>query len=137
MRGDAEGQVAMLHLRGERRRRNLSVLRPLPEDPQVKWLMLAACAGEKPSLFDFMTYPEASEALRICGNCRFTVECMDLVKPSKSSFDGVAAGVVWRNGYRVRPDNSTREDRLLRLRGEDAAATGVPEIYGQGTLPFD
>jgi hypothetical protein len=103
----------------------------------MMWLHAAACAGEKPDLFDFFTYPEASEALRICGNCEYTSQCMEWVRPNKSSFDGVAAGVVWRNGYRVRPDNSTREDRLLRLRGEDARGPEVPEIYGQGTLPFD
>jgi hypothetical protein len=39
-----------------------------------------------------------------------------MVRPSKSFYDGVAGGVVWRNGYVVRKDNSTREDRLLRNR---------------------
>jgi WhiB family redox-sensing transcriptional regulator len=105
----------------------------------MTWLMLAACAGEEPSTFDHYTFPEAQEALRICSHCRFVADCMDWVKPNKSFFDGVAAGVVWRNGYRVRADNSTREDRILmRRRGElDAAATKISEVHGQRTLPFD
>lgn len=128
----------MLTVWGQRQRWDGGVLPALPAGTPMKWLSLAACVGEKPALFDHVTYPEASEALRICGHCRYTSECMELVRPSKSSFDGIAAGVVWRNGYRVRPDNSTREDRLLRLRGEDAeSATAISEIYGQGTLPFD
>jgi WhiB family redox-sensing transcriptional regulator len=106
----------------------------------MKWLPLAACTGESPDLFDQFTFPAAYEALRICSHCRFTSECMDWVRPSKSFFDGVAAGVVWRNGYRVRSDNSTREDRIIERRmgiGEHGDTTGVSEIYGQGTLPFD
>lgn len=105
----------------------------------MKWLALAACSGEDPRVFDHVTFPAAREALRICANCRCVSECMDWVRPSKSFFDGVAAGVVWRNGYRVRADNSTREDRIIRKRmGErDEQTTVVPEIHGQGTLPFD
>lgn len=106
----------------------------------MKWLYLTACSGEDPALFDHYTFPAASEALRICSHCRFVSECMDWVRPSKSFFDGVAAGVVWRNGYRVRGDNSTREDRIIQRRmgiGDDDTATAIPEIHGQGTLPFD
>lgn len=104
----------------------------------MTWLALAACAGEDPSVFDHKTFPEAGEGLRICGNCRVVVECMEWVRPGKSGFDGVAAGVVWRNGYKVRADNSTREDRLLLLRGEHVPdPTPIPEIHGQRTLPFD
>jgi len=125
-------------LRQGRRER---VLPSLHAGALVKWLPLAACTGEDPSLFDHYKFPAAREALRICGNCRFTDECMDWVRPNKSYFDGVAAGVVWRNGYRVRPDNSTREDRFLRIRMEKGEhvdpATFVPEIHGQRTLPFD
>lgn len=107
----------------------------------MKWLQRAACAGEDPALFDYYVFPEAREALRICGNCRFVEECLTWVRPNKSFYDGVAAGIVWRNGYRVRPDNTTREDRLLRIRferGEDVEYNyGISKIYGQGTLPFD
>jgi len=74
----------------------------------------AACVGADPGLFDDTTYPNALVALAYCQQCPVTEVCMDIVRPSRSSFDGVAAGVVWRNGYRVRRDNSTREDRLRR-----------------------
>jgi hypothetical protein len=104
----------------------------------MKWIHSAACAGSDPIMFDHYMYPQAIAALTICGTCKFTVECVEWVKPNKSFFDGVAGGVVWRNGYRVRPDNTTREDRFIRLRGEKIAdPTPIPEIYGQRTLPFD
>ena len=106
----------------------------------MRWLELASCTGEDPALFDHYTFPEASEALRICSHCRVVQECMDWVRPSKSFYDGVAAAVVWRNGYRVRGDNSTREDRIISRRmgiGENNADTVISEIHGQGTLPFD
>ena len=107
----------------------------------MKWLPLAACAGEDPALFDQYLFPQAKEALRICGNCRVVEECLNWVRPNKTWCDGVAAGVVWRNGYRVRVDNSTREDRFIRIRnekGENAEnAAPVPGLHWQGTLPFD
>lgn len=77
-------------------------------------LSAAACVGADPALFDGYTYPQAHLALTYCERCPVRQQCMDMVRPSKSFFDGVAAGIVWRNGYRVRPDNSTREDRLRR-----------------------
>lgn len=104
------------------------------------WLEDARCVGRDPQLFDFYVFPQAKEALGHCNLCKVTSQCLDWVKPQKSHFDGVAGGIVWRNGYRVRADNSTREDRIIRskqLRGEDVEATDVPEIYGQRTLPFD
>lgn len=77
-------------------------------------LSVAACVGADPALFDDCTFPQAQLALTFCERCPVTQQCIDMVRPSKSFFDGVAGGVVWRNGYRVRPDNSTREDRLKR-----------------------
>lgn len=74
----------------------------------------AACAGANPALFDCTTFPDAQKALAYCGRCAILVACMEWVRPSKSYYDGVAAGIVWRNGYKVRPDNSTREDRMRR-----------------------
>jgi len=81
-------------------------------------LSAAACVGVEPSVFDHNRYPEASLALHYCQQCSVVEQCLAIVRPSKSNFDGVAGAVVWRNGYRVRPDNSTREDRLLAKRGE-------------------
>lgn len=82
----------------------------------------AACEGADPRLFDHKTYPEALPALAYCAICSIHEWCIEVVRPQRSHFDGVAGRVVWRNGYRVRRDNSTREDRLIRLReiGETA-----------------
>jgi|JI10StandDraft_1071094.scaffolds.fasta_scaffold112397_7 hypothetical protein len=77
----------------------------------------AACAEEDPALFDQHRYPEVERALSVCSTCGVTEECLTIVRPQRSSFDGVAGGQVWRNGYRVRRDNSTREDRLLAAQG--------------------
>jgi len=73
----------------------------------------AACAEEDATLFDAYRYPDVERALAICGTCPVTEKCLTIVRPQRSSFDGVAGGQVWRNGYRVHRDNSTREDRLL------------------------
>ena len=77
-------------------------------------LSAAACVGADPLYFDDFTYPAAHVALSYCERCPMTAVCLEIVRPQKSHYDGVAGGVVWRNGYRVRPDNSTREDRLKR-----------------------
>lgn len=74
----------------------------------------AACRGIEPSIFDAYEFPAALLALGFCAQCPIKQQCLDVVRPSKSFFDGVAGGVVWRNGYRVRADNSTREDRFKR-----------------------
>jgi WhiB family transcriptional regulator, redox-sensing transcriptional regulator len=78
----------------------------------------AACLGKSPKIFDAFTFPEAAEAMKICSICTVVTECFNLVRPNKSFFDGVAGGIVWRNGYRVRENNTTREDRILRIRNE-------------------
>jgi hypothetical protein len=78
----------------------------------------AACIGSNPTIFDQYLYPEAALGIAICKRCTVTAECLEYVRPQKSGFDGVAGGLVWRNGYRVRFDNSTREDRLIRMRKE-------------------
>lgn len=104
----------------------------------MSWLHEAACKGEDPAVFDHYVFPQAKKALQICGGCHFIDECLAWVRPNKSFYDGVAAGIAWRNGYRVRPDNTTREDRFIRIRFERGESVEeLPELYGQGTLPFD
>ena len=82
----------------------------------MKSLEDAACVSSDPRMFNAKTYPEAEPALEVCATCSKVATCIEMVRPSKSFYDGVAGGVVWRNGYVVRKDNSTREDRLLRNR---------------------
>lgn len=82
----------------------------------MKSLEDAACVSSDPRIFNEKTYPEAEPALQLCAICTKVATCIEMVRPSKSYFDGVAGGVVWRNGYIVRKDNTTREDRILRNR---------------------
>lgn len=82
----------------------------------MKSLEDAACVSSDPTIFDAKSYPEADPALAFCAACTKTAVCIEMVRPSKSFFDGVAGGVVWRNGYIVKKDNTTREDRILRDR---------------------
>lgn len=98
-------------------------------------LSLAACRNLSASVFDAYTFPAAQRALDVCARCTIVETCLDWVRPQKSFFDGVAGGIVWRNGYKVRRDNSTREDRMLLRRGEDVSP--VSPFHGQRTLPFD
>jgi hypothetical protein len=83
-------------------------------------LSAAACRGADPGLFDDTRYPDALMALSYCDRCTVIDLCMSIVRPSKSGFDGVAAGIVWRNGYKVRKDNSTRGDKFRRDECEES-----------------
>lgn len=79
-----------------------------------------ACAEQDPALFEATTYPAARKALAWCAVCPATEDCLTIVRPQRTWFDGVAGGIVWRNGYRVRGDNTTREERAIMRREEIA-----------------
>ena len=79
-----------------------------------------ACAGQDPAMFDATTFPAARKALAWCSICPITEECLAIIRPQRTWFDGVAGGIVWRNGYRVRSDNTTREERAIMRREEIA-----------------
>ncbi|MFI9391871.1 hypothetical protein ACIG53_13415 [Streptomyces bauhiniae] len=67
-----------------------------------RWASEAPCAG------DFRFTPEETTAeapaeplvalLGVCRECPFRAQCIDLVRPSESLFDGVCGGRLWRNG---------------------------------------
>ena len=76
----------------------------------------AACRDHDPEHFDHNRFPQARYGLAICAGCAVHLLCIATVRPQKSGFDGVAGNAVWRNGYRVRHDNSTREDRFILMR---------------------
>ena len=62
----------------------------------------AACAGQTPYLFDEVEHNRYSEAaLNICGTCKVAEECLLIVNPTNSYFDGVAGGIVFKNGVIV------------------------------------
>ncbi|MEU8560605.1 hypothetical protein AB0C45_03860 [Streptomyces cyaneofuscatus] len=66
------------------------------------WASEAPCAG------DFRFTPEETTAeapteplvalLAVCRDCPFRAQCIDLVLPSASLFDGVCGGRLWRDG---------------------------------------
>lgn len=94
----------------------------------------AACFGEDPRLFDVKRYPEAWPALTYCARCPITQLCIDIVRPSKSHYDGVCGGVVWSNGYRVRTNNTTREESVKRAKAL-RESSALPGMDGVGALP--
>jgi len=61
----------------------------------------AACSDANPWIFDQTEGPHIYEALDYCKRCPVTALCRQVVKPSTSYYDGVAAGTVWRNGRSI------------------------------------
>lgn len=60
----------------------------------------AACLDADSKLFDatFITSPQAKAALAYCNGCPVIRECLAVLKPDRSQFDGVAGNIVWRGG---------------------------------------
>ena len=58
-----------------------------------------ACEGHDPRVFTTVTYIAA--ALEVCEPCTVKGWCLDQVRPHEG-FDGVAGGVAWSNGRRVK-----------------------------------
>lgn len=63
----------------------------------------AACKGANPALFDAVAGDRVFDALSYCERCPVIEACCDYVQPSRSYFDGVAAGRLWRNGRETEP----------------------------------
>jgi hypothetical protein len=60
----------------------------------------AACLDADPKLFD-TTIPgtaDAIQALAHCKTCPVIAECLAVLKPESTEFDGVAGNQVWRRG---------------------------------------
>ncbi|GAA1221532.1 hypothetical protein GCM10009665_09680 [Kitasatospora nipponensis] len=65
------------------------------------WRLLAACAG-LPARTVFATrLQQAGPALGRCARCPVDRECLAVVEPAHSWFDGVCGGSLWRNGRAV------------------------------------
>ena len=81
------------------REESLTHIHSIPFD-QERHLQKAACIGTSPSVFDADTYPQAWNAIKVCSSCpRNTAwACLQKIAPHKSWFDGVAGGMVWKNG---------------------------------------
>lgn len=72
------------------------------------WVYDAPCAGKwwvtdlpswmPPSAARRHIITAMTPALELCASCPFTRECFERTQPTVSWFDGVCAGVVYRNG---------------------------------------
>jgi hypothetical protein len=41
------------------------------------------------------------EAIKVCNGCSVRRECLEVISPYQSFFDGVAGGFLWKDGRRV------------------------------------
>ncbi|MEU8958765.1 WhiB family transcriptional regulator [Streptomyces sp. NPDC048518] len=72
-------------------------------DEVPDWRGDAACA-DLPQQYVFTRSPaEAAPVLRACNQCPIRRECEAIVDPSRTWFDGVSGGRLWRNGREVKP----------------------------------
>lgn len=59
----------------------------------------AMCNGANPKLFDQIEHNEYAEAaLNHCKVCKVAEECLLIVNPTRTFFDGVAGGIVFKEG---------------------------------------
>ncbi|WP_431770865.1 hypothetical protein [Streptomyces cucumeris] len=92
------------------------------------WASEAPCAGD----FRFTPEETAAEApteplvalLAICRDCPFRAQCVDLVLPSASLFDGVCGGRLWRDGQVLATCDDARPAEL-RERGRRPITHGT------------
>jgi hypothetical protein len=79
------------------------------------WILRAPCRG----VLDFAPRDDAwrtSTDLRaiclpllpVCASCPFDRQCLDLVRPRRSHFDGIAAGRIWLDGMVIASLHSER-----------------------------
>jgi len=65
----------------------------------------------------------ADEALSYCARCPVKAECVMIVKPHESYFDGICGGIIWKNGRpvgakaakRIKPEEIVDEILIERL----------------------
>jgi hypothetical protein len=58
----------------------------------------APCRQFPAEAFDMVEYPLTDLGLSVCEGCTQKVECLKLVDPLRSYFDGIAGGYVWKDG---------------------------------------
>ena len=58
----------------------------------------APCRDLPSGLFDMVEWPDAELGLSTCQTCTMKVECLKLVDPLRSYFDGICGGYVWIEG---------------------------------------
>ncbi|MFE6164607.1 WhiB family transcriptional regulator [Streptomyces sp. NPDC056486] len=81
------------------------------EGEALDWRRDAACA-DLPQQYVFTRVPaEAAPVLRACNQCPIRRECEAIVDPSRTWFDGVSGGRLWRNGREVKARRSSVGER--------------------------
>lgn len=73
----------------------------------------AKCVGTAP-MFDAIDYETSREALAMCAQCPVQKSCLLSVMPNVSFFDGVCAGVVWRDGLMENPQTVKGASKNVR-----------------------
>lgn len=60
----------------------------------------AACLDADPAIFDATIHgtDEAERALTYCNTCPVINECLAVLRPQHTEYDGVAGNSVWRRG---------------------------------------
>ncbi|MEU0839504.1 hypothetical protein ABZ370_08540 [Streptomyces sp. NPDC005962] len=93
------------------------------------WVGEAPCAGDarftaEETAADAPTEPLVLSLLATCQGCPFRSQCIDLVMPSMSLFDGVCGGRLWRNGQVFATCTGARRSEL-RERGRRPITHGT------------
>ncbi len=98
----------------------------------------APCRDLPSGIFDMVEWPDAELGLSTCETCPMRVECLKLVDPLRSYYDGICGGYVWIEGNIK--DWSVKETDSL-----DAYFAAIPqgrrlpvvEALEQDTLTFE
>lgn len=65
----------------------------------------ARCRNANDRLFNATWFPYAYAALKYCAECPVRLECLDHMSPAQNFYSGVAGGMVWSEGRRVRANH--------------------------------
>ncbi|NWF26940.1 WhiB family transcriptional regulator [Streptomyces sp. PKU-EA00015] len=75
---------------------------------ELDWRRAAACAQLPERSIFTRSRSEAEPVLRACNQCPIRRECVTVVDPEHTWFDGVSGGRLWRNGREVPSAGSSR-----------------------------
>ncbi len=77
----------------------------------------AACLGKPPILFDQTEFDSlyTELALQICAKCKVQEDCLLIVNPTNTYFDGIAGGIIFKNGEIVDKSTLPKSPKLRKL----------------------
>lgn len=78
----------------------------------------ARCNGKESYLFDQTEHGNliTDLALGICAMCTVQEDCLLIVNPADSLYDGIAGGIVFKNGKIVERNQTPPQPKLRKLR---------------------